>query len=227
MAIVFKLDDEDENVEIIRNLNNLYISLNQRIINPHLKKLVKEQSYIAGGCIRALINKEKVNDYDFFFLTEDAAKEFSETIKNALTLKTIPFTNQEFLNFKSQTKNAITFELKYQDNIVIVQFIIKYSGSISTILQQFDFSICQNSYNPRIGKLRIASINDIKTKQLIFNNDCVNVLGAATRLVKFIKLGYIPNEKSILLLSHKIGNLSNVELDSALNNANSGISLDY
>jgi len=95
--------------EVVANFNNI-----------ELKSLVKEKSFIAGGCIRSLRNNEDINDYDFFFRSKDSANRFAKLIElglqnklDASPLAAAVGNNQGFTKKTMRLKSNKSYE--YQD----------------------------------------------------------------------------------------------------------------
>lgn len=51
-------------------MNNFLESIN----SSEVKTIIKEKSYITGGCIPSMLMGEFVNDYDIYFYTNSSAK---------------------------------------------------------------------------------------------------------------------------------------------------------
>ena len=45
------------------------------IDDPILKKSLKDDVIVTGGCIASMLSSEKVNDFDIYFRTKETAKE--------------------------------------------------------------------------------------------------------------------------------------------------------
>lgn len=163
------------------------------------KKLTEHKYMIAGGFIRSLIAKEKVNDIDVFCTDEAAAKELADAL--------CPIRNKQFW-----TENAVTFTLQGRTVQVIHRWLF---ANFRSLLEHFDFTIAQACvwYNHKEGKWKHACCSeyyhDVAAKRLVYTNPKEPEAGATMlRILKFVKRGYcIPMES----LAQVIGALTSVE----------------
>lgn len=176
------------------------------IVNPELKDLVREKTFLTGGCFKAIYHGEKVNDYDFYFIDEASALKFKELINEGLTKSSAtPFTNQDELKLKgwqspSQSEFAMTFLLEDEFK---VQFITKYTGTPREVISNFDFLHAMNYYIP---KLDLFSINEsiLKSKELYFNQKASHPINALKRLKKFIAQGWTIEDNELIKMAEAI-----------------------
>ena len=105
----FKTNSIKKDVEV--KIRTLVTELLEAILDPKLKELVKTKTFLTGGCFKALYNNQTVNDWDFYFVSEEAVKEF----KSLLDLgNPNPFTNKKvlYMDFKAISQFAISFKFK-------------------------------------------------------------------------------------------------------------------
>lgn len=142
-----------------------------------------EKAFIAGGCIRSLVNNETPADIDIF-LKDDSIVEYLKGL-------TLGFTS----------KNAISFVLNNRK----YQIIINTFGTPEEIVSQFDFTCNMNYFD---GSLQVKHQYDIELKQLRINPTCRNKLGTLTRIPKFISKGYsCPPKEDMLRLGVELSKL--------------------
>lgn len=174
---------------------------------PKLKNLVKTKTFLTGGCFKAIVNKEKVNDWDFYFVDEKSAKEFEKLINKGLTNTKKAFTDRSKMwlyDLKHKSQFAITFKLNKETK---VQFITKYSGSPEKVTGNFDFAHTRNYYIPAWDVFHV-DYNSLMTKQLIFNPAASHPINALKRMQKFIKQGWEINDSNIMSIAESINKLN-------------------
>lgn len=175
------------------------------IIDPKLKELVKTKTFLTGGCFKSLYHNQPVNDYDFYFINQDAVNEFNKIINARLT-QPISFTNKKilYMDFKYRSQFAISFNLNKTTKI---QFITRYYGIPEKVVANFDFKHTQNYYMPAIDEF---SINEeiLTKKELIFNSGASHPINALKRMQKFIQQGWTINDENLMYIAETINNLN-------------------
>lgn len=137
----------------------------------------KDNAFIAGGVIRSLVLDERVKDIDIFLRDESLINRLKEV-------------DGVFVS-----NNAISF---YVDTLQY-QIITTITGSPFDIINEFDFIMNMNFYEPDRNFLFIANEGIILNKKLEFNPKCRNKMGTLARLEKFLSRGYTtPSRNSIL-----------------------------
>lgn len=89
-----------------------------------IRILKRTPTYLAGGCIRAVLNKEKVNDFDLF----TAGPDTTEAIVRALDPNA------------PKTKSAYTVK-KFNPAVQIIHR--EFFNSPGAVINSFDFTICK------------------------------------------------------------------------------------
>lgn len=180
------------------------------IQNEELKNLVKTKTFVTGGCFKALYHNQEVNDYDFYFVDEEAKDRFVELIDEGLCKpRTEAFTDIKklYLNFKFRSEFTITFDLtSADDKKVKIQFITKYMGSPERITGNFDFEHTKNYYLPAMDMFNINEII-LEKKELLFNERASHPINALKRMQKFIQQGWTINDAEIMKIAEAINKL--------------------
>ena len=169
----------DNNIK--RYLFEQYEQLALSIKNRKIRKIVFEQSYIAGGAIASLVLNEIPNDLDIYFYDKEQCK------------KVIAY-------FRKYHNDRC---LKFSDNALLVypniHFIFKFYGKPRNTIRRFDFLHCRAFYEPNTDKLFIAqhAMHYIRNKKLMyiqeFKIDHYNVY----RLMKFLEKGWTIKRSSL------------------------------
>lgn len=107
-------------------LKELRIRIQNGIINPELKDIFENHTFIAGGCIRSLSLKTEIKDVDIYFTSQEKADRFKEIVLSGLRNLDI-FTEKGKLWLKTDkqgffliTDNAITFSCQFYSNPILL-----------------------------------------------------------------------------------------------------------
>ena len=194
--------------KIGKYLDIVYNEVVKGFNNAEIKELLRKECYIAGGCIRSLLLDEKINDYDFFFRSKEAATRFKELIKlgEEGKLKATPLAevletgdkyHKKHMFHRITTDNAITFKLyskNLKDEKSTVQFVTKFSGAPYDLIDKFDFTHSMAFYDPleKENELQYSSLflGDNRNKILRFNKRALTPIHSLSRIDKFTKKGY-------------------------------------
>ena len=190
-----------------------------------IAKLLSSDVFVSGNSIAdVIIRAASINDFDFFFKSEDSAKQF---LRHSLNLSPNP--SHHSLEIISDnlgvcvkelekgfsfpivgakvniTKNAITF---FFDNQVPLQFITRIVGSPDYVVSQFDFAHVKTYFDFLNGKFYIsgAGIHSIQSRQLIFEGG-MNPMNALLRSRKFQNRGWQINTRELFKIGFAISQL--------------------
>lgn len=86
--------------QIKDHIKALLHDIYEGIYEPVLKDIIKNKTFLAGGCFKSLLLNEQVNDYDFYFVDEESSKKFQEFV-NCGMRKLHPYTDVSKINNKS------------------------------------------------------------------------------------------------------------------------------
>lgn len=146
------------------------------------------EAYIAGGSIRSMIADEEVKDYDIFLRSDKLVARIRET---------------KGLSYISD--NAVSVYM----GIDQIQIITNFTAHPSDMIDEFDFTMNQNFFDPIIETIVARDELSILTKQLVINKTCRNKLGTLARISKFVARGFlVPSKTDMLMLGAAISQLS-------------------
>lgn len=159
---------------------------------PSLKPY-KQYLFIAGGSIRSLILDEPIKDIDIFITYGLAVS----LIEHALEGRGVISDNAINLLMWSKSLGAVK-----------VQIITTETGLPQEVINQFDFTMNMNYYDPSSNSIYVHSMEDILSKTLRVNKNCRNKLGTLARIVKFTKRGYeLASKENLLELGCQISRM--------------------
>lgn len=184
------------------------------ILDPKLRELVKNKTFLTGGCFKALFHDQEVNDWDFYFVDKKSIDQFQELIQEGLSKpRTKAFTNiKKFYlhDLKHKSQFAITFLLNKKTK---VQFITKYFGTPERVTGNFDFAHTRNYYLPAMDVFHI-DYDALREKKLIFNEHASHPINALKRMQKFIQQGWKINDAELMKIAEAINRLDLEDEDS-------------
>ena len=115
----------------------LYNHMIEGVVPQKVISLLKEEDcFLAGGCLRSIINNEPISDYDLFYKSEEQAKEAAWKFmhNNEGTIK--------------MNRNAISIWFPEKTKVEKLQFISGHVfDSPQDILDGFDFTVCGAVFN--------------------------------------------------------------------------------
>ncbi len=169
--------------KLLRGIMNSFLD---SIESGNVQKIIKEKSFITGGCISSMLSDAFVNDYDIYFHTStdaDIVREYFKSQKPDYTKK---------YHVKLITDNAINLSDK-------IQLITKFTGSPSEVTDKFDWQHIKSYYDCNTEKLHLTS----DVYQLVVEKDLIYTgsdypLSSLMRLKKYIKKGWNVSNTTIL-----------------------------
>jgi hypothetical protein len=160
-------------------------NLCKTISNEKIVEIIKDRTYITGGCIPSMLLDEFVNDFDIYFISKEDAikvKEYYKTRKKA---------DSEKFHVKLITENSINLSDK-------AQFIIKFTGEPKEVIDNFDWQHIKSHYQyPDKLYLTDDVYKLIVEKDLVYTGSKYP-LSSMLRTRKFIKKGWNVSTKTIL-----------------------------
>lgn len=174
---------------IVEHLNDKYLNLLTvfTVVDDHLRTLVEDRSFLAGGAIRSLLYDEPngPEDYDIFFYDQESLNKFLEVFRPAWMFLPISLGCSE-----SETAFSITLEdgTKYQ--------IIKTIADLpEKAINEFDFNCNMGFYLPSNRYLYISPQMTLSLplasgkRTLSFNRNCREFI-SLSRIMEFYNKGY-------------------------------------
>lgn len=167
-----------------------------------LRNTFAENVLVAGGSIGSLIRNETPNDYDLFFRNQKTVNLISNYYQQ--------YDNSGNFRIITITENAVTFENG-------IQLVLKYSGDLKQLWNNFDFRHTKIGFDYRTKQIQYdnqAVLDSINNKQLFYEdfNKVNNLDLTLERVIKLINRGWGINRPSYLTLlktySEKGGDLN-------------------
>jgi hypothetical protein len=164
-------------------MNNFLESIN----DSEIKTIIKENSYITGGCIPSMLMDEFVNDYDIYFYNKEDAEKVKVYFENNHTKN-----KDDKFHIKLITENSINLSDK-------IQLIIKFVGDPMFVIEKFDWQHIKSWYSCKAEKLHLTSnvYQLICEKELVYTGSDYP-LSSLMRLKKYIKKGWSVSNTTIL-----------------------------
>jgi len=145
------------------------------------------QIFLTGGCIGSMLRNEPINDYDFYFRSQDAITAFEKFIADRMDLvKDVSDYCTTKVEGKCITANAITLKNTFQ-------FIIGWVGHPDKVRAHFDYLHTTPYYDYYSNKLYISpgALEAIMGKKLVvFNKESAERGKKNGRYDKLIKQGF-------------------------------------
>jgi hypothetical protein len=158
---------------------------------------------IAGGCIRDCLFGEKYNDIDIFGLTKEGLDKFVE-----LNLSKVKGYRLVYFNDNLRT---------YKKGNVKVQIVYREYETLDSILDSFDFTVCQFMYDGERVLCNPDSLLDVYHKRIVINHiDSLFVLDTFRRVQKYIQRGYSICNGGIKEIMDKCRSITQEEYDENL-----------
>lgn len=170
--------------------------------DDELRNTFAENVLVAGGSIGSLIRNETPNDYDLFFRNQETVNLISNYYQQ--------YDNSGNFRIITITENAVTFENG-------IQLVLKYSGDLKQLWNNFDFRHTKIGFDYRTKQIQYdnqAVLDSINNKQLFYEdfNKVNNLDLTLERVIKLINRGWGINRPSYLTLlktySEKGGDLN-------------------
>jgi hypothetical protein len=155
---------------------------------------------IAGGSVRDSLFGLKYNDIDIFGLTKGDLDRFvSLNLSKSKGYKMVYFND----NLRTYRKGNIK-----------VQIIYREYDTFESILDSFDFTVCQFMYDGEKVICNPSSMMDVSHKRIVINHiDPLFVLDTIRRVQKYIQKGYVICNGGIKEIMDKCRSITKEEYD--------------
>lgn len=176
--------------QIRKILHGVYSKFLDSIEEPEIKEILKECTFITGGCIPSMLMDEYVNDFDVYFYDDAEARgvlQYFQARKDK---------NQgKKFHVNLITDNSVNLSDK-------IQLVIKYSGSIHDVTSKFDWQHIKSYYIYSENKLVI----NMKTYQSVVEKELVYTgsdypLSSMLRLRKYLRKGWTIDTKNMTAIA--------------------------
>lgn len=152
--------------------------------------------YIAGGACTSAFSGAQINDLDVYFWN---SCDYSSAVGNVRSVLGHTTNGEKRITSVFETECAYSFK----SNGVRVQYIKKIFGDVSSVLKQFDFSICECAYIPETKEFVMNDeffMYDLCAKRLRYNIEAKYPIASFWRVMKYTKRGFeFPAIESIKL----------------------------
>lgn len=215
---------------IIRELNKKVDSWVSSVKDNDVKKIILENGLITGGSIASMLLGEKINDFDIYFKTRQAAKVVAEyyagqcglegkvyldEIKNihgvveerviiGVTREGIQHSQDEDdKDYKVSfvSPNAITLTNK-------IQIVIRFFGDADKIHENYDFAHCMCSYDINKRKLHLPpDALEALLARTLFYKGSLYPIASIFRMKKFVERGWRVGAGELLKIMWQISEL--------------------
>ena len=147
-------------------------------------KLESGKIWLAGGALRRTIKKQKLDsDFDFFFNSEEAYKVCYEAFKAQYKLTNLK-QNDANLSFDIE---VIIDEKPLVINIQLI--IISYYDGPASLLESFDYTLCQFATDGEKLYCGDTALFDVANNKIVVNKITYPV-ASLRRLLKYTKQGF-------------------------------------
>ena len=163
--------------QIEKLLKGVYDNFLKSIDDNDIKEIIKNNTFVTGGCIPSMLMDEFVNDFDIYFYNSYDADKVKYYYKNK------KFNKNDKFKLGLITENSINLSDK-------IQLIIKWSGTPWEITKNFDWQHIKSYYKyPDELNLTDDVYKLIVEKELVYTGSKYP-LSSLLRLKKYIKKGW-------------------------------------
>jgi hypothetical protein len=191
---------------ITRELTKKYENLLDAC-TPEFRRLLENNIYFAGGCLKSIWHKEEVKDYDLWFFEPDHALElFMKAYRGS---NRIPYMdNDPFFKegseyyFRSLSANAMNINGPKGE---VFQIIFTYYGTPQEVTSKFDFEHCKSYFVPQTKELFLNK--NMLYRKLVYVPGAPWPLSAMKRAMKFKAQGWELRDDQLLAIVKDIQKL--------------------
>jgi hypothetical protein len=172
--------------QIKKLLAGLIDNFCETIVDENIKTIIKEKTFISGGCIPSMIIDEFVNDFDFYFLNKENAEK----------------TKQYFIDAKKTDKFHVNLITENSINLSDkIQLVTKFTGTPEEVTNKFDWQHIKSYYKyPDILEIPNETYRLLIEKELIYTRSDYP-LSSLMRLKKYIKKGWTVSNTTIIQIA--------------------------
>ena len=206
---------------IQKTIQSVFDAWVKSIEDQRVRKLVQNNTLLAGGSIASMLLQEPVNDYDFYFRTTETAEAICDyyitKIGTKIKIKGTEnrvhlFTPSSGIKKISPDKTA-KFQVSHiTENAITltdqVQVILRFIGTPEQILENYDFMHVTNywtSWDKKIVTNKKA-LECLLARELVYQGS-LYPLASILRIRKFIKRGWTITAGNILKMVVQLSEL--------------------
>ena len=183
--------------QIEKLLRGLLENLISSIDDEEISSIIRDYSFITGGCIPSMLMGEYVNDFDIYF----TSKQYTELVVDYYKKKDSKLTSSNKKEKMLEQKGVFIPTLFTENAINLtdkIQLITKFAGKPQSVVEQFDWQHIKSHFSMKDGLV----ISDdtyklIVEKELIYTGSNYP-LSSLLRLRKYIKKGWTVSTKTIV-----------------------------
>jgi hypothetical protein len=187
-------------------------------MHPQLVEIAgKVQCYLMGGAVSCLFTGRKINDYDFYFRSEDDLDKFIALLKEKeqeftayQTLSPAKRKNTAkpvYVKLRHESDNSYSFAIGDQ-KVQCIRY-RKFIGNPEEIWRYFDFTVCMAAYSfaEREFHLHEQFLLHNAQKKIVFQHTTEYPIVSLIRVNKYIRYGYWINAIELIKLALTINSL--------------------
>lgn len=182
-------------VQIEKLLAGVMSNFLASIDKEDIQTIIKEKSFITGGCIPSMLMDEYVNDYDIYFYNKEDAEKVKQYFESRKSCSTTSGNTETKFSVKLITENAINLSDK-------IQLVVKFTGTPEQVTSKFDWQhIKSYFYFDKLKGYQLVFVDDvyrlIVEKELIYTGSDYP-LSSLLRLKKYLKKGWNVSNSTIV-----------------------------
>lgn len=179
--------------QIEKLLSGVIKNFLESVKDSAIRDIIKNNSYVTGGCIPSMLSKDFVNDFDIYFYTTEQANAVKDYFGSSHTNN-----KDEKFHVNLITDNSVNLSDK-------IQLIIKFVGDPIFVTEKFDWQHIKSWYDCKEEKLHLTPdvYQLVVEKELIYTGS-EYPLSSLLRLRKYIKKGWSVSNATILHIALEV-----------------------
>lgn len=169
--------------------------------------------FLCGGALTSIFSNSPIQDFDLYFLNKHGFNELESYLGSVRNVKLI-LTTDNAKTFKKEINNTKSIKIQ------LIKKPIVFEKSIESILNVFDFTVCQAGFD--FDKKMFVShddfLLDLAKKELVFNIQSGSPLNSLFRLKKYLSKGFTITNKELLKIGLTLNKLDLSNKDLILEN---------
>lgn len=209
-----------EDKEIQKVIEDKFEDWKNSISDPHIRTIVEENTIITGGCVASMIADERINDFDVYMRTEEAAFLLAKYYCHTVPVPCYPEPGNDRITIilphgkpVKKKKPQAGYNVAFISPLAItltdkIQITVRFFGSPRKIHSNYDFVHCTGYWTSWDKKLVIHENvkNSVKKKKLIYVGSKYPI-ASFIRVKKFAGRGWGITANQMLKMSLQISDL--------------------